>query len=629
MHTLTRGSRALAAVGSALFLLIGIGLTTAPASAAGPYDGKTVIASGHTDVFFASQDDGKSVLQLKDDATVSPPEYGAPEDYVLHVKPSVAQRTANAFVADSIPGFTDVGDTIYVLPQNNRPGEIFAGWGHSLPSGSSVEYEVTAYEGPGNFATWQSGEDGAVPFLNQAAGIPTSFTSPANHEHKNWGFTEQGEYKLTVSATVTLPGGEVLEASDPATYTFWVGEELPEDEPIETSLSIDGLADEYEVGDVASLTAVQDPQTDEDHYHWFIKRSGDEDYSTIPGALSGSLEHTVTDADDGAQIKVELYDHDHQVIAASEPVTLNVAAAGEPPVETSLSIEGLADEYEVGDVASLTAVQDPQTDEDHYHWFIKRSGDEDYSVIAGALSDALEYTVAEGDDGAQIIARLYDHDHGVIAESEPVTLNVAAAGEPPVETSLSIEGLADEYEVGDVASLTAVQDPQTDEDHYHWFIKRSGDEDYSVIAGALSDALEYTVAEGDDGAQIIARLYDHDHGVIAESEPVTLNLATADQPGDGDDPPGDGDDPPGGDDQPGDGDDPPGGDDQPGDGDDQPGGGDDAPGDDAGKEKVSSPGKLPATGADIAPFAPLAALVLLLGSGAAFAARRRLAKVSE
>ena len=97
---LTTRTRRGAILVSVLALGIGSALAAPPASAAGPYDDKVVISSGHVDVLYPTPtEDGGALLQLHDD-TSSPHAYRAPEDVVFHVKPSVAQRTANAYIAD-------------------------------------------------------------------------------------------------------------------------------------------------------------------------------------------------------------------------------------------------------------------------------------------------------------------------------------------------------------------------------------------------------------------------------------------------------------------------------------------------------------------------------------------------
>jgi surface-anchored protein len=328
MSTKTRARRTSIAVVTASLLLAGWG---GPASAA-PYDDRTVFDQGHADLLFVSNEGGKATLQVHDDTT-TPTTYADASDYVFHVKPSVAARTANAFIA-TVPGFTEVGETVYVLPQTSVPGTIFAGFGHSLPHGSVVTHHLTEVDGPGNFAAWQAGDEGPNVFLNQAAGLPSRFSSQAGHEHLAWGFTELGEYQLTFESDVTLAGGQELERSEPQTYTFLVGEELPADEsaPVETELTISGLAAHYHAGGVASLSAEQTPATGLDHFHWFTRASGESDWKVVPGALTERYGFVVTSDHDGQQVQARLYDEDHGLVATSAPVTVVVDDHGNSPV---------------------------------------------------------------------------------------------------------------------------------------------------------------------------------------------------------------------------------------------------------------------------------------------------------
>ncbi|UKJ63323.1 TIGR03769 domain-containing protein [Cellulosimicrobium cellulans] len=331
MNTRIRRGATLASVVALAVAGVAVG---APASAAGPYDDKVVIDSGHVDVLFAGEADGQATLTVHDD-TVSPAAYRDPGGVVFHVKPSVAQRTANAFVA-SIPGFAQAGDTIYVLPQNNVPGTIFGGFGHSLPSGTSVEHSVTTLEAPGRVATWQTGDEGPDVFWNTAAGLPTSFTSPANHEHLNWGFTAPGEYVLGVETEVTRPDGTALPPVT-GTYTFYVGEDLPADggeEPLpSTTLTISGVSAHYHAGGVVNLTAVQEPDTGENHYHWFIRAPGETEWSVVQGAYGATYGFVARAEHDGLEVQARLYGAGHATIAESQPAVIVVDDHGNSPVE--------------------------------------------------------------------------------------------------------------------------------------------------------------------------------------------------------------------------------------------------------------------------------------------------------
>jgi hypothetical protein len=53
----------------------------------------------------------------------------------------------------------------------------------------------------------------------------------------------------------------------------------------------------------------------------------------VPGALGGSYGFIVRTADNGTEVMAKLYDHDHTVIAESDPVTVVVDDHGNSPIE--------------------------------------------------------------------------------------------------------------------------------------------------------------------------------------------------------------------------------------------------------------------------------------------------------
>ncbi|SNT07135.1 probable extracellular repeat, HAF family [Micrococcales bacterium KH10] len=101
------------------------------------------------------------------------------------------------------------------------------------------------------------------------------------------------------------------------------------------------------------------------------------------------------------------------------------------PVDTTLTIAGIADHYHPGDVVTLTAQQDPQTDLDHYHWFTRPNASTDWSLAPEpGISGTFTFTAQLEQDGYEVLVRLYDDNHSVVAESAPVTLHVTNHGGP-------------------------------------------------------------------------------------------------------------------------------------------------------------------------------------------------------
>ncbi|WP_449278396.1 choice-of-anchor M domain-containing protein [Leucobacter sp. GX24907] len=544
-----------------------------------------------------------------------------------------AQATAERVDGGGTVTSEEANYTFEVLP---APETVeVAGTENPVEAGDDIT--LTAAQGPDGAAftkpgwAWETRDSGTAEWQTVAGATSETLTVAA---------VDGAQYRAVLSGGKDYQGqpdraqAQPIEiVSDPVTV-----EATDDGDPAQTTVTIEGLQDHYHTGDIASLTAVQQPDSGEDHWHWFIQREGDDDFGVIADALTDSLEHTVAEGDHGAKIKAVLYDHDHHAIAESDPVTIQVDDHGHEHPETDLTIEGLGHHYHQGGAIELNAVADPAVDDASYEWFLQRS-DQDAPVrVEGQSTAAFSITAEQALNGARVSANLLDGDGEVVASADPVTIEVddhgaaphqqvsiegiaghyhtgdtavltasvdpasvldrfvweiqrtgsdewvAAEGEngssysfevteelegaqvravltydtgdryvasepvtieiddhhehPEPDTTVTIEGLADEYEVGDVAKLDAVQDPDTGEDHWHWFIQRESSDEFEVISGALSSTLEYTIAEGDDGAEIKAVLYDHDHHAIAESEPVSLNVSAGsdENPGDGENP---------------------------------------------------------------------------------------------
>lgn len=105
----------------------------------------------------------------------------------------------------------------------------------------------------------------------------------------------------------------------------------------------------------------------------------------------------------------------------------------EGPAATTLAIAGLAEHYRSGDEVALGAVQEPQTELDHYHWFTRPAGTQEWTAVASLTAGRYTFTAAPEHDGTEVIARLYDDQHAVVAESAPVTIRVEAHADPTTD----------------------------------------------------------------------------------------------------------------------------------------------------------------------------------------------------
>ncbi|PJJ73002.1 surface-anchored protein [Diaminobutyricimonas aerilata] len=295
-----------------------------------------------------------------------------------------------------------------------------------------------------------------------------------------------------------------------------------------------GLSGHYHQGGAIDLVLAADPALAEgDTVAWDWRWPGQE-WTTVPGASGLKHRLTAEQALDGVEVRATLAFAGGGEPIVAEPVTIHVDDHGAAPRQ-KLSITGLAEQYTAGDEVTLDATVTPASVIDRYDWFVQRAGESTPMLVEDQHDSTLTFAATEDLDGAAVFARLTLPDGTPYVESTPVSLNIVEA--PPVETEITVSGLEESYTAGDALTLTAAQDPDTGEDHWHWFIRAAGSEEFVVIPGQATATLTRTVSEADDGAAIIARLYGHDHAVIGESEPVVLNVEPVD-PGPGPGEPG-------------------------------------------------------------------------------------------
>lgn len=320
-------TRPRAAVAAGLGIALAASLLGGAAAQASPHDDPIVLDTGHVDLMWATKNQsGEAQLAVNSD------DHGtkASEEVVFHLKPSVAQRTANA---DAIAALgIENTDSFYLAPERYAPGQLFIGFGFDTTSYAvdsiDIERTISNFEGPGDFALWYSTE-GSAPLLSTATGA-TSFVSYGYHEHANWGFSAEGTYSFDISAKITDRATGNVVTTPAQRYTFAVGETVEHNDPAPgaVTLSVTGLAHHYHTGDVAKLTAVQSPAPVSDHFHWFTRESEQAGWTAVEGAYGDSYGFIVTHEH---EVKAVLYNHAHEAIAETEPLQIEIDDHGNTP----------------------------------------------------------------------------------------------------------------------------------------------------------------------------------------------------------------------------------------------------------------------------------------------------------
>ncbi|GGB48395.1 hypothetical protein GCM10011409_27400 [Lentibacillus populi] len=217
---------------------------------------------------------------------------------------------------------------------------------------------------------------------------------------------------------------------------------------------------------------------------------------------------------------------------------------GNNHADKSIAIEGLQDHYHTGDTIELTASPKEESGHNHWHWYILNPDAKDWETVSDQLSNTYKGEAVA--DSQQIKAILFDEDHNVIAESEPVTIAINdhhghnhehdehgeeahdhgsedhehGRTEKHDHKSITIEGLRAHYHTGDTIELTAAHSNESGHNHWHWYTLNPDAKDWETVSGQLSNTYKGETAT--NGQQIKAALFDENHNVIAESDPVTI-----------------------------------------------------------------------------------------------------------
>jgi surface-anchored protein len=416
---------------------VAVGLA-APAVAA---DRPVVLDRGHIDLFEVSYDPASAGLQLqiKDDTQLHDPgsTYREPEDVTIAVDEELAALTIPEGLPASFAFLGEPGDVVYDLPQTQDPQLPWPGWsterltgtlpsGTTLAPGTPVQLAVEV-EGPGDVHTFMNSPAGEVinHYVDSSDGGPDIIpVSASAHVHTEWIFTELGDYTLQVTPTAAVEGGGTITGAS-ASYHIRVGDPAPADLGVEVTPNKPGAS--YLYGQGITLTAAPTAATDLDHYHWFIKRPGGPDYAISSASSTAELKLPTSLVWDGAQVYANLYDHAHNVVASSEPLTLHVSQL---PQVTTLTARADKASYAVGETAHFTSSQSPETGEDHFHWYVRKPGEEFFTYIPDSNQGTADLPITADLQGAEVVARIFDHDHAVIAESAPVVVSLASGAAP-------------------------------------------------------------------------------------------------------------------------------------------------------------------------------------------------------
>ncbi|MDG1890594.1 MAG: choice-of-anchor M domain-containing protein, partial [Verrucomicrobiota bacterium] len=162
-------------------------------------------------------EDGEWELVLLEEANEKEIEAG---DAALHAGPATWQ----AVPSDPAFGFLgNPGDSIYILPQDEKEGVLFLGIaGDEIEAGvfenDQVSLNLSIVDGPGSVYLYSTDAFGAPSkYFDSGDGITGTDQFPVNvggHSHQNWAFSSPGIYRVGLNASGVLMDGTQTRSED-------------------------------------------------------------------------------------------------------------------------------------------------------------------------------------------------------------------------------------------------------------------------------------------------------------------------------------------------------------------------------------------------------------------------------
>lgn len=534
MQHLKEAPHRLGAILLALFLSTTWALTALPAALAfNPEDGRTVEGAGaHVDAIYPTIEDNQLVVK-----SLTPEGEVDPSTILLHIPTTDSSHVS---LPQGYEFLGEKGSEVWVSTEAQDPSVVWPGWSFEgieqgvLKGTVSITYDSFSYAGeaesPRFAVTQPGGFDGnkVTPLI-----VPgTTFTGVSGevgaHTHATWTFTDAGTYDIAMTVKATLADGTELSA--PTSIRFVVGdlgetaaEPQPQQDPapsntIDELTAIPSKVDaEYFVGQTVALTALSPDAAETDTYRWYEQATGSEKAVQDPEQTTNEFSTKPIRSLDGTQVYVERITADGQVAETSDPITIGVQA--KQPT-TSLSVDADKDSYAVGDTAHFTSTQDPQTEDEHYHWYLKLPGEDEYEWIPESRLADQDLPITPEMDGAKITARLFNADHAILSESPVRTISVGQGADDAV-TSIAVSRDKDSYAPGDTATFTA--DLPGGDASVEWSIRKQGENVYEPLSGSEA-TISPTVGDDWEGAEVRALVRD---GETATAEGSSEILAVS------------------------------------------------------------------------------------------------------
>jgi len=135
------------------------------------------------------------------------------------------------------------------------------------------------------------------------------------------------------------------------------------------------------------------------------------------------------------------------------------------------------------------------------------------SFVLTACQGTKEDSSAGNEEVNHEVEHEHEHDHGNEHTNEHLHKEEAPIG-------IKIEGVSEHYHTGEKIELTAHLEEVSEHDHWHWYSRESGSDEWKVVSGQETET--FTGEATIDGLEIKAVLFGDNHEPSLQSEPILI-----------------------------------------------------------------------------------------------------------
>lgn len=289
---------------------------------------------------------------------------------------------------------------------------------------------------------------------------------------------------------------------------------------------LSGVAGTYYAGQTVTARASLTPDRAGVSWRWTF----DTGTEIIVLADRGGAEHSFTAVSQMRDGVLSGEARDAVTNAVVARAVQRIAVADAPSGAQTITMAGLSDHQHQGTLIQLRATTFPVlADRSKIQLWWKRPDQPTFTQIDAVVDGERSVRAQQALDDTLVMARLVDDTGAVVAESEPVTINIDDHGAPPAERATLVAPTSPIPE-GELFSLSAQVTPDSVLSRWEWWLQAPGAAAPTIIEGQHGSTVDLRATAELHGSSVFARLGFNDGRPYVETPAHSIAVAAASVP---------------------------------------------------------------------------------------------------